>query len=120
MRRSFKLAVMMVVMLVGAQWAPAQLIDPSTGVMVDEASDPMDFSAIASGQPGNIGMELSAQASEQMQTTMAANAASSSAMDSLNAANADDATPAVAVPAVPATPKPVIAPGGRRSKEVFK
>ena len=89
MRRILVGAVLVVGMLMGARGAAAQLIDPSTGVMVDAASDPMDFSAVASGQPGNIGMELSAQASEQAQAmaqqTMAASQASTDAsMSAMN------------------------------------
>jgi hypothetical protein len=54
-------------MLAGSVAAGAQIIDPTTGVMVDPTTDPMDFSAVASGQPGNIGMELAAQATAQAQ-----------------------------------------------------
>ena len=115
MRRILVGAVLVVGMLMGARGAAAQLIDPSTGVMVDAASDPMDFSAVASGQPGNIGMELSAAASEQAQAmaqqAMAASQASTDA--SISAMNSsDDTPPAPAVPALPTTPKPVITPEG--------
>ena len=115
MRRFLGVAIVVLGILMGSRGATAQLIDPSTGVMVDAASDPMDFSAVASGQPGNIGMELSAQASEQAQEmanqAMAASQASSDA--SMSAMNSSDDTPlAPAVPALPVTPKPVITPGG--------
>jgi hypothetical protein len=66
MRRILMLVVMGL-MLVGTGVANAQIIDPTTGVMVDPTTDPMDFAAVASGQPGNIGMELAAQATAQAQ-----------------------------------------------------
>lgn len=66
MRRVFGM-IAVAVMLVGSGVASAQMIDPSTGVTVDPTTDPMDFSAVASGQPGNIGMELAAQAAAQAQ-----------------------------------------------------
>ena len=98
-------------MLLGVREAAAQLVDPSTGIMVDAATDPMDFSAVASGQPGNIGMESMMAANAQMQAQMDASVASSNAMmDSLNASNASEDTPAA--PALPSTPKPVMSPNG--------
>jgi hypothetical protein len=66
MRRMIVLAVMGL-MLAGSTVASAQLIDPTTGVMVDPTTDPVDFAAVASGQPGNVGMELAAQATAQAQ-----------------------------------------------------
>jgi hypothetical protein len=66
MRRMIVLAVMGL-MLAGSAVANAQLIDPTTGVMVDPTTDPVDFAAVASGQPGNVGMELAAQATAQAQ-----------------------------------------------------
>jgi hypothetical protein len=115
MRRFFGVAVVALGMLVGARGAAAQLIDPSTGVMVDAASDPMDFSAVASGQPGNIGMELSAQASEQAQAMAQQNMAAlqASADASITTMNSSDDRPVA--PALPTTPKPVITPGGGTS-----
>lgn len=64
MRRMIVLAVMGL-MLAGSAVASAQIIDPTTGVTVDATTDPMDFAAVASGQPGNAGMELAAQATAQ-------------------------------------------------------
>lgn len=66
MRRMMVL-VAMTLMLAGTGVASAQLIDPSTGLMVDPTTDPVDFAAVAAGQPGNIGMELAAQATAQAQ-----------------------------------------------------
>jgi hypothetical protein len=66
MRRMMVLIVM-ALMLAGTGVASAQLIDPTTGVMVDPSTDPVDFVAVAAGQPGNIGMELAAQATAQAQ-----------------------------------------------------
>ena len=63
MRRMIVLVVMGL-MLAGSAAASAQIIDPTTGVMVDPTTDPVDFAAVASGQPGNVGMELAAQAEE--------------------------------------------------------
>ena len=70
MRRVIMLVVM-ALMLAGTGVASAQLIDPTTGVMVDPTTDPGDFAAVAAGQPGNIGMELAAQASAQAQAAAA-------------------------------------------------
>ena len=70
MRRMIMLVVM-ALMLAGTGVASAQLIDPTTGVMVDPTTDPADFAAVAAGQPGNIGMELAAQASAQAQAAAA-------------------------------------------------
>ena len=77
MRRMFMLMVMGL-MLAGSAVASAQFVDPSTGIPVDPATDPMDFVNAMSGQPTNIGMEIAAQAAtqaqamaaQQMQTTM--------------------------------------------------
>jgi hypothetical protein len=66
MRRMMVLAVMGL-MLAGSAVASAQLIDPTTGVTVDPTTDPVDFAAVASGQPGNVGMEMAAQAAAQAQ-----------------------------------------------------
>jgi hypothetical protein len=66
MRKIFVLAVM-ALMLAGSGVASAQIIDPTTGVMVDPTTDPVDFASVAAGQPGNIGMELAAQAAAQAQ-----------------------------------------------------
>jgi hypothetical protein len=101
-------------MAMGTRVAAAQVIDPSTGIMVDAATDPMDFSAIMSGQPTNVGLEAGLSAAAQAQADMNANMAASQSMtDSMNAADASDDTPsAPVVPALPRTPNPVIAPGG--------
>ena len=120
MRKMIVVLVVMVAMVVVGRVAGAQLLDPSTGVMVDATSDPMDFSAVASGQPGNIGMELSAQASEQAQAIaqqnmvdmQAATEAAQTSMNAFNSNSSDDTSVAPAAPALPATPKPVITPGG--------
>ena len=45
-------------MLVAGAVAAAQMMDPSTGMMVDAATDPFDTAAVMSGQPGNVGTEL--------------------------------------------------------------
>jgi hypothetical protein len=88
------------------------MVDPSTGIVVDAATDPMDFSAIMTGQPTNFGLEAAlsanAQAQEMANQNMAAmQDAGSSSMD---AVNSSDDTPVA--PALPVTPKPVITPGG--------
>jgi hypothetical protein len=115
MRRIFGVAIVVLGMMVGVRGAVAQLVDPSTGIMVDAATDPMDFSAVASGQPGNVGIEAMMAASAQMQAQMDASAASSNAMtDSLNASDASAAAPAA--PALPRTPAPVMTPNGGKFK----
>jgi hypothetical protein len=113
--RRFVGAAVLVVGMVGAGVSAAQIVDPSTGMMVDASTDPMDFSAIMSGQATNVGLEAGLSAAAQMQADMNANMAASQAMtDSLNASSAsDDAGPvAPARPMTPMTPKPVITPGG--------
>lgn len=68
-------------MLAGGVAASAQIVDPTTGVMVDATTDPTDFASVASGQPGNIGMELAAQAQAE-----AAQAAAQAEADAAQAA----------------------------------
>jgi hypothetical protein len=70
MRRMIVLMVMGL-MLAGSAVASAQIIDPTTGVMVDPTTDPIDFAAVATGQPGNIGMEFAAQGAAQAQVAAA-------------------------------------------------
>jgi|HubBroStandDraft_6_1064221.scaffolds.fasta_scaffold1785456_1 hypothetical protein len=70
MRRMIVLMVMGL-MLAGSAVASAQIIDPTTGVMVDPTTDPIDFAAVAAGQPGNIGMEFAAQGAAQAQVAAA-------------------------------------------------
>lgn len=114
MRKTIGVLVVMLVMAAGARAISAQMIDPSTGMMVDASTDPMDFSAIMSGQPTNAGLEAGLSAAAQAQADMTATMAASQSMtDSLNAASASDNTPAGPVaPAQPRTPNPVITPGG--------
>jgi hypothetical protein len=118
MRTFVGAAVLVLAMAVGV--SAAQVVDPSTGIMVDASTDPMDFSAIMSGQATNVGVEAGLSAAAQMNADMNANmvaseAASQSAtqsmMDSLNASSASEDAGPVA-PARPMTPKPVITPGG--------
>jgi hypothetical protein len=117
MRRIFVLMAMGL-LLAGSAAASAQMIDPSTGVMVDPTTDPADFATVASGQPGNIGMELAAQATAQAQAF--AEQAQQQAMeasqtaDNLFPANDDSSSTAVRMAAgTPAkTPKPVLSPNG--------
>ena len=70
MRKTIGVLVVMLAMAVGARLAGAQIIDPSTGITVDATTDPMDFSAIMSGQPTNVGMEMAASANAQAQAAM--------------------------------------------------
>jgi acyl-coenzyme A thioesterase PaaI-like protein len=109
MRTFVGAAVMVLGMVVGAGVSAAQMVDPSTGIMVDAATDPMDFSAIMSGQPTNVGLEATLSANAQAQAEMNANVAAS-ANDSLNASSGSEDAPVV--PALPMTPKPVMTPGG--------
>ncbi|HEY4009574.1 MAG TPA: chitobiase/beta-hexosaminidase C-terminal domain-containing protein [Acidobacteriaceae bacterium] len=101
--------VAVAVMLVGSRVASAQFVDPSTGVPVDPTTDPMDFANAMSGQPTNIGMELAAQATEQMQGTaqqmqVAAQPSSVFPTDSDNTAPSG--------PAIATTLKPALTPNG--------
>ncbi|HSY34210.1 MAG TPA: chitobiase/beta-hexosaminidase C-terminal domain-containing protein [Acidobacteriaceae bacterium] len=117
MRRIFGVAIVALGMLMGARGAAAQMMDSSTGMMVDAATDPVDFALVASGQPGNVGMEAISAANAQAQAFAsqamadAQTATDASAMDaSASAMTASDDTPVA--PALPTTPKPVITPGG--------
>jgi hypothetical protein len=108
MRRILGAAMLVLGMLVGARGAVAQMVDPSTGIMVDAATDPMDFSAIMSGQPGNVGMEAMMSANAQAQAAAEQNMAAM--QDSIAGMNSSNDAPAV--PVLPVTPKPLITPGG--------
>jgi hypothetical protein len=117
MRRTIRAAVMAVAMMAaGAVAMRAQMIDPTTGVMVDAGTDPSDFAAVASGQPGNIGMELSAQATAQAiaQAQQFAEQAAATTNNLFPDQSNDDSVQSVSVPVVPATPKPTLTPNGGR------
>lgn len=109
MRVTFRGALLAGVML-AAMAARAQMVDPTTGMMVDPTSDPADFAAVASGQPGNAGTEAAANA---MQAAQVFAQQASNATDAFAAAGAgDDAASAAPVVATPATPKPTMNPNG--------
>jgi Chitobiase/beta-hexosaminidase C-terminal domain len=116
MRKAIGVVVVMMALAVGGRRASAQILDPSTGMMVDMATDPFDAAAVMSGQPGNVGTEAMYSAMAQMNATSDEIAAESAAsaqasMDaSINAMNESDDAPVA--PALPSTPKPVITPGG--------
>jgi fibronectin-binding autotransporter adhesin len=104
MRMMMRSLVMGALLVAGVGAAGAQVLDPTTGLTVDAASDPMDFSAVVSGQPGNVGIEAMANA----------NAASASFQASMDA-DADNAAPDIpAAPALPSTPKPLIGPAASK------
>src|ERR1039458_1187321 len=111
--------LMVAVLAAGVTMARAQLIDPSTGITVNAASDPMDFSAVASGQPGSFGTEAAAAAQDAFAVQQAAQAASDQELQDMmnqsSATNSDNDTPgpaAVPPPSVPVTPTPTISPKG--------
>jgi hypothetical protein len=110
--------MLLAAMAVGVGAAGAQMIDPSTGFTVDPMTDPFDYAAVASGQPGNIGMEAAASANAAAQASMAAmtqamQASQDAANAAMSSANNDDSAEVVpAAPPVPKTAKPVIAPKG--------
>jgi hypothetical protein len=111
MRMMMRGLVMAAVLMAGVGAAGAQIIDGSTGQLVDASNDPADFALVASGQPGNIGTEISSNDFAEMQASAAAD--SQALMDSMNASSSsdtDDATAGPAVPVVPSTPKPAIGP----------
>jgi len=58
-------------MMAGVQVVDAQLVDPTTGVIVDATADPADFNAVVGGKPGNMGTELAPQAAAQAQQAAA-------------------------------------------------
>lgn len=66
MRRGLMLVAMGLV-LAGGGAASAQVVDPSTGMMVDPMTDPTDFVNVLNGQPTNVGMEMNAAAVAQAQ-----------------------------------------------------
>ena len=107
MRTIVRAAGLVLGLLVGMRVSSAQMVDPSTGIMVDAATDPMDFTAIMSGQPTNVGLEAALSANAQMQAAIDANVAASASAEAVSAG--EDAP---VVPALPVTPKPVMTPGG--------
>jgi hypothetical protein len=114
MRRMMMVAIA-VAMLTAGSGARGQIIDPSTGITVNASTDPMDFSAIASGQPGNAGMEAGAAAEDSANAMLAQQQADQQAQDFQNFMNSssnssDDSSAAAATPSVPKTAKPVIGP----------
>jgi hypothetical protein len=117
MKMTMRTVLMAIVLMAGVGMAGAQIIDGSTGQMVDASTDPMDFSLVASGQPGNIGSEIAANDSAAFQATIdaqnqaqaQANADAASAPFTNNDDTSDD-TPYV--PPVPSTPKPALTPNG--------
>jgi hypothetical protein len=109
MRRIFGL-VAVVVMLVGSGVARAQFVDPSTGIPVDPVSDPLDFVNAMSGQPTNIGTELAAQATEQVQALTAQHV--QDAMAATLAVTASAAEESSSGPMVARTQKPAMTPNG--------
>lgn len=108
MRTIVRAAGLVLGLLVGMRVSSAQMVDPSTGIMVDAATDPMDFSAIMSGQPTNVGLEAALSANAQMEAEMNANVATTD--DSVSASSGSDDV--AVVPSLPVTPKPVMTPGG--------
>ncbi len=68
MRKMIGVLVVMMTLAVGGRLAGAQMLDPSTGMMVD-ATDTFDTAAVMSGQPGNIGTEAMYSAMAQMNAT---------------------------------------------------
>jgi type II secretory pathway pseudopilin PulG len=124
MRSSLRWMMLAVLLAAFVRAAHAQIVDPTTGVVVDPVTDPVDFNAVAGGHPGNIGTELAAQAAAQAQkiaadaaaqAQQAAKAASDQA--SQNFANtAASASPTsrspVFVPANSTAARPVITPTG--------
>lgn len=115
MRRTASILVVAFAMAEGGLLAKGQIIDPSTGMMVDAANLPMDFSAIMSGQRTNIGMEAALSANAQTQAIAEANmaAADASAQASIDGMNAVNAIPPVKASVLPITPRQVITPAGR-------
>jgi Chitobiase/beta-hexosaminidase C-terminal domain len=115
MKMTIRAMVVIAAMLVGVGAAGAQMMDPSTGMMVDPTTDPFDYMNIASGQPGNATMEFAAQVQAQ-QAAQQAQQDAQSAQDFQNSVNNtmtqnnDDNTPAA--PAIPKVAKPVILPKG--------
>ena len=116
MRRAMRALAMGAVLMLGVGAASAQLLDTSTGMMVDPATDPADYSAIMSGQPGNFGMEVTTAAVAQAQAQAQQQQDSLDFMNSVSATNQpsdDDSAPYVPpAPAWPVTANPEISPNG--------
>jgi len=116
MRRAMRALAMGVVLMLGVGAASAQLLDTSTGMLVDPGTDPADYSAVMSGQPGNFTMELAMDAQAQAQEQAQEQQDSEDFMNSTSASNqpSDDDSAAAAPPAPtwPVTAKPEISPNG--------
>jgi hypothetical protein len=114
MRKTIGVLVVMMAMALGARSAGAQMVDPSTGMVVDATVDPFDYVDILTGQPTNGAMEagLSASANAQAMAEQAVAASQASADANMSAMMSGDDTPVAQAPSLPATPKPEITPGG--------
>jgi hypothetical protein len=114
MRRVLSMMAMAVMLAVGARMAEAQMVDPSTGMMVDPATDPMDFAALVSGQPTNPAQEAGMNALAQMNAMQQAQQAAQQQQDFQNFMNSSSASASstAAAGVVAMTPKPKIAPKG--------
>jgi hypothetical protein len=103
------------ILTAGIHAATAQVLDPTTGIMVSPTSDPFDYANVAAGQPGNIGTEAAGQAIDNFNQMMADQQASQQAQQQLNDFMSSTNQPAddtPAAPAIPRTAKPTILPKG--------
>jgi hypothetical protein len=115
MKLTMRTMLMAAVLMAGVGAAGAQMIDGSTGQMVDASTDPMDFSLVASGQPGNIGSEIAANDAAAFQATIVAQnqaQAEANTMATTASASDDNSDDTPYVPPVPSTPKPAMTPNG--------
>ncbi len=110
MRITMRAMLMAAVMMTGVGAAGAQIVDPTTGIMVDASSDPTDFMDVVTGQQTNAAAEINAQISAQQQAQNAQDFQNfvNSSMQAASGGNDNDD----AAPAVPSTPKPTISPKG--------
>jgi hypothetical protein len=121
MSRAWKRMAMVLVLACGCAAASAQMVDPTTGIMVDAANDPSDYMNLLNGQPTNASLEAITQMEVQQQA--AATAAHQQAFDDFvnssiqanqnlanqNQTSQNDTPPAPAIPQVAA---PALMPSG--------
>lgn len=96
------------VFVCGGAAASAQMLDPSTGMMVDPFNDPADFASVVSGQPGNASSEALAQLDAQQKSAADLQAFLESSSAANQNSQGDDSAPAIPQTAAPA----VMPPGG--------
>jgi len=111
MSRAWQRMAIAFVLACGCAAANSQMVDPTTGMMVDPATDPMDYANIISGQPTNVDMEAMNQMLAQQKA--AADAAQQQAFqDFVNSTNQGNQNDTPSAPVIPQTDAPSMMPSG--------